>query len=57
MHQLGAYRFRIEGVGTTLEFLRFALTHLEFAAGCINTQLVEKMVAAMTESEHQRASA
>jgi acetyl-CoA carboxylase biotin carboxylase subunit len=49
-------RFRIEGVGTTLEFLHFAMNHPDFAAGRVNTQLVEKMIAAMAESQHDAAT-
>lgn len=47
-------RFEIEGVGTTLEFLHFAMGHPDFAAGRVNTQLVEKLIAAMNETHQQR---
>ena len=37
-------RFRIEGISTTLDFLRYAVTHPEFKAGKVSTVLVEQMV-------------
>ena len=40
-------RFRIEGIGTTLPFLRYAITHPDFVAGRVNTALVEKMIGEM----------
>jgi acetyl-CoA carboxylase biotin carboxylase subunit len=39
---------RVEGIGTTLPFLRYALAHPEFVAGRVNTRLVEKMIQEMT---------
>ena len=36
-------RFRIAGIGTTREFLAFVMTHPDFAAGRVNTMLVERM--------------
>ncbi len=36
-------QFTISGVGTTLPFLGFVMGHAEFAAGEVNTRLVEKL--------------
>jgi acetyl-CoA carboxylase biotin carboxylase subunit len=36
-------RFRIEGIGTTRDFLGFVMTHPDFVAGRVNTMLVERM--------------
>jgi acetyl-CoA carboxylase biotin carboxylase subunit len=43
-------QFVISGIGTTLEFLHFAVNHPDFVAGRVNTKLVEKMVAEMAEA-------
>ena len=43
-------RFSIEGVGTTLQFRHFAVSHPDFVAGRVNTRLVEKLIAAMAEA-------
>ena len=40
-------RFRIEGIGTTLPFLRHAMAHPDFAAGRVNTALVARMIEEM----------
>jgi acetyl/propionyl-CoA carboxylase alpha subunit len=40
-------RFRIEGVGTTLGFLRHAISDKDFAAGKVNTTLVDRLIAEM----------
>ena len=40
-------RFHIEGIGTTLPFLRFAMAHADFAAGRVNTALVARMIEEM----------
>ncbi len=41
-------RFVIAGIGNTLEFLRFAVGHPDFAAGRVNTRLVDRLVDEMT---------
>jgi acetyl-CoA carboxylase, biotin carboxylase subunit len=43
-------QFSIVGVGTTLQFLHFAMSHPDFIAGKVNTQLVEKMIAKLAEA-------
>ena len=40
-------RFFIEGIGTTLPFLRHAIVHPDFAAGRLNTALVGRMIEEM----------
>ena len=40
-------RFRIEGIGTTLAFLRHAIQDPDFAAGRVNTTLVDRLNAEM----------
>ena len=40
-------RFRIEGVDTTLAFLRHAIGDKDFAAGKVNTTLVDRLIAEM----------
>jgi acetyl-CoA carboxylase biotin carboxylase subunit len=42
--------FRIDGIGTTLPFLQHAVAHADFAAGRVNTALVERMIAEMNVS-------
>ncbi len=37
-------RFEIEGIGTTLEFLRYVMAHPDFAAGRVSTVLVARMI-------------
>ena len=37
-------RFQVEGIGTTLPFLRSAMAQEDFVAGRVNTALVEKMI-------------
>jgi acetyl-CoA carboxylase biotin carboxylase subunit len=37
-------RFRIEGIGTTLEFLRQVMVQPDFAAGRVSTRLIEQML-------------
>jgi acetyl-CoA carboxylase biotin carboxylase subunit len=37
-------QFSVSGIGTTIPFLRFAMSNPEFAAGKVNTKLVEKMI-------------
>jgi len=37
-------RFQVDGIGTTLPFLRYAMAHEDFVAGRVNTALVEKMI-------------
>jgi acetyl-CoA carboxylase biotin carboxylase subunit len=37
-------RFQVEGIGTTLPFLRHAMAQEDFVAGRVNTALVEKMI-------------
>ncbi len=37
-------RFQVEGIGTTLPFLRYAMAQEDFVAGRVNTALVEKMI-------------
>ena len=41
-------RFSIEGVGTTLSFLKFAIGHPAFVGERMNTRLVDKMINEMT---------
>jgi acetyl-CoA carboxylase biotin carboxylase subunit len=41
--------FSVEGVGTTLPFLRFALGHPDFVAGRVSTALVDRMIAEMAD--------
>ncbi|MDE3077957.1 MAG: acetyl-CoA carboxylase biotin carboxylase subunit, partial [Chloroflexota bacterium] len=40
-------RFSISGIETTVPFLRFVVSHPDFAEGKVNTQLVEKLVQQM----------
>ena len=40
-------RFRISGIGTTLEFLRRVMADPDFAAGRVSTMLVERMIGTM----------
>jgi acetyl-CoA carboxylase, biotin carboxylase subunit len=40
--------FSIEGVGTTLPFLKYAIGHPAFIGGEMNTRLVSKMINEMT---------
>ena len=37
-------RFRVEGIGTTLEFLRHVMRHPDFVAGLVSTGLVGQML-------------
>jgi acetyl-CoA carboxylase biotin carboxylase subunit len=37
-------RFRVAGIGTTMEFLSYVMTHPDFASGKVNTTLVDRMV-------------
>jgi len=37
-------RFRVAGIGTTMEFLGYVMTHPDFACGKVNTTLVDRMV-------------
>ncbi len=39
--------FEIGGIGTTVPFLHFVMDHKDFAAGRINTRLVEELIASM----------
>ncbi len=41
-------QFRISGIGTILPFLHFVMGHPDFAAGNVNTQLVEKLIQQMS---------
>jgi acetyl-CoA carboxylase biotin carboxylase subunit len=47
--------FSVEGVGTTLPFLRFALGHPDFTAGRVSTTLVDRMIAEMAAPPPQDA--
>ena len=40
-------QFRITGIGTILPFLQFVMDHPDFAAGRVNTRLVEKLIGQM----------
>jgi acetyl-CoA carboxylase biotin carboxylase subunit len=40
-------QFSIAGVETTLPFLQFMMSHVDFIAGKVNTQLVEKLIGEM----------
>jgi len=40
-------RFVIEGIGTTLPFLRFAIADPDFASGRVNTSLVDRLIPEM----------
>lgn len=42
--------FRIEGISTTLGFLRHAIADADFAAGKVNTTLVDRLIAEMTDA-------
>ena len=46
-------RFRVQGIGTTLDFVRYAVTHPEFRAGRVSTVLVEQMVEERAEASKQ----
>jgi acetyl-CoA carboxylase biotin carboxylase subunit len=46
-------QFAVGGIGTTLKFLHFAMSHTDFMDGQVNTQLVDKMIAQMAEIRHQ----
>jgi acetyl-CoA carboxylase biotin carboxylase subunit len=50
-------RFRIEGISTTIDFLRYAVTHPEFTAGRVSTVLVEQMVEERAEASKQAFAA
>jgi acetyl-CoA carboxylase biotin carboxylase subunit len=43
-------RFSIEGIGTTLPFLKFAVSHPEFIGERMNTHLVDRMIEEMTSN-------
>ena len=43
----GLHQFSIGGVGTTLPFLQFVMGHPDFAAGSVNTNLVERLIGQM----------
>ena len=43
-------RFSIEGVGTTLSFLKFAIGHPAFVGQQMNTRLVDAMINEMTSA-------
>jgi acetyl-CoA carboxylase biotin carboxylase subunit len=43
-------QFSVSGVGTTLTFLHFVMGHPDFAAGSVNTNLVEKLIQEMAAS-------
>ena len=45
--------FEIEGVGTTLPFIKFAITHKDFVSAQVNTVLVDKMI---TEMAHVKVA-
>jgi acetyl-CoA carboxylase biotin carboxylase subunit len=40
-------QFSVSGIGTTLPFLRFVMGHPDFAAGKVNTRLVEELITQM----------
>ena len=40
-------QFRVEGIGTTLEFLRHVMRHPDFVAGRVSTGLVGQMLDAL----------
>ena len=42
-------QFSVSGIGTTLTFLHFVMGHPEFAAGRVNTNLVEQLVRQMVD--------
>ena len=42
-------RFRVSGIGTTLDFLRYVMAHPDFVAGRVSTTLVERMIREMAE--------
>ena len=44
----GLQQFSIGGVGTTLSFLQFVMGHPDFAAGNVNTNLVERLIEQMS---------
>jgi acetyl-CoA carboxylase biotin carboxylase subunit len=43
-------RFRVEGIHTTLDFVRYAVIHPEFRAGRVSTVLVEQMAQERTQA-------
>ena len=49
--------FRVDGIGTTLDFLRYAVTHPEFRAGRVSTVLVEKMVSERSHANRMACAA
>ena len=42
-------RFEVEGIGTTLPFLSFAMNHERFESGQVNTVLVEQLIKEMLD--------
>jgi len=46
-------QFSISGVGTTLTFLHFVMGHPDFAAGRVNTSLVERLIEQMVAGGRQ----
>jgi acetyl-CoA carboxylase biotin carboxylase subunit len=46
-------RFSVEGVGTTLPFLLFAMAHPDFTSGRVSTTLVDRMIAEMLDAAPQ----
>jgi acetyl-CoA carboxylase biotin carboxylase subunit len=43
--------FEIEGVGTTLPFIKFAISHADFMRAQVNTVLVDKMITEMAQAK------
>ena len=41
------FSFSVSGIGTTLTFLHFVMGHPDFAAGKVNTNLVEQLIQQM----------
>jgi len=50
-------QFSVSGIGTNLSFLRFVMSHPDFAAGKVNTRLVEELITQMRAVPSAIASA
>ncbi len=50
-------QFSVAGIGTTLPFLRFVMTHESFRAGKVNTRLVDQLIPEMLAQTKTRKDA
>lgn len=48
--------FEIEGIGTTLPFIKYAIAHPSFISGEVNTVLVDKMIAEMALKDRKEVT-